>query len=606
MMKLLRPSYQTQKEGIAMSRNIGRRWLLAGLACILGCGIAANHAAGLEAAAELEAKEKKDDGGASPSVEAVPSSAVTDDDIIKFINEQIRKGWSDAEITPSPAATDNEWCRRLFLDVLGRVPSVAELEKFLTDKTKNKRALLVDRLVDSDEYVEEYARNWTTIWTNILIGRPKSDRDEARDMVDRDGMQQYLRRSFLTNKPYDKLVFELVSATGANKPGEEGYNGAVNFLLDNLQEKAATATAKTARFFLGLQVQCTQCHNHPFNDWKQDQFWGMNAFFRQTKALRTFQGREIASVRLENEDFAGEGNSGDVRDAEIYYELRNGEMRVAYPTFVDGTAINKSGYADEVNRRLELAKLVTKSEYLGKSIVNRMWAHFLGYGFTKPIDDLGPHNAPSHPDLIEYLGVQFSGHEHDLRRLIRWITLSEAYSLSSRFGGKTAKNKSDDPTLGVKPLFSHFYIRQMQAEQLYESLLMATEAHKTRGSYEDQEKTKRDWLRQFTLAFGTDEGDDATTFNGTIPQALMMFNGELVKQATSAEKGTFLYEMATRNLRPGDRINYLYLAALARKASNNEMGIANRLLVLRGGNVGAAMQDIWWALLNSNEFILIH
>jgi len=160
--------------------------------------------------------------------------------------------------------------------------------------------------------------------------------------------------------------------------------------------------------------------------------------------------------------------------------------------------------------------------------------------------------------------------------------------------------------LGVKPLFSHFYIRQMQAEQLYESLLVATEAHKTRGSYEDQEKTKRDWLRQFTLAFGTDEGDDATTFNGTIPQALMMFNGELVKQATSTEKGTFLYEMATGNLKPGDRINYLYLAALARKATNNEMGIANRLLVARGGNVGAAMQDIWWALLNSNEFILIH
>jgi len=583
-----------------MSRNIGRRCFLAGIGCTLACGISAYHAA------RLDAEEKKDGGSVSPSVEAVPSSAVTDDDIIKFINEQIRKGWTDAEITPSPAATDNEWCRRLFLDVLGRVPSVAELEKFLTDKAKNKRPLLVDRLVDSDEYVEEYARNWTTIWTNILIGRPKSDRDEARDMVDRDGMQQYLRRSFLTNKPYDKLVFELISATGANKPGEEGYNGAVNFLLDNLQENAATATAKTARFFLGLQVQCTQCHNHPFNDWKQDQFWGMNAFFRQTKALRAFQGREITSVRLENEDFAGEGNSGDVRDAEIYYELRNGEMRVAYPTFVDGTAIDKSGYADEVNRRLELAKLVTKSEYLGKSIANRMWAHFLGYGFTKPIDDLGPHNAPSHPELIEYLGTQFSGHEHDLRRLVRWITLSDAYALSSRFGGKTAKNKSDDPTLGVKPLFSHFYVRQIQAEQLYESLLVSTEAHKTRGSYEDQEKTKSDWLRQFTLAFGTDEGDDATTFNGTIPQALMMFNGELVKQATSAEKGTFLYEMATGNMKPGDRINHLYLAALARKATKREMGIANDLLVARGGNVGAAMQDIWWALLNSNEFILIH
>ncbi|HWB11592.1 MAG TPA: DUF1549 domain-containing protein [Pirellulales bacterium] len=535
---------------------------------------------------------------------AASASATTDADVIAHINEQIRKGWKDAEITPSPEATENEWCRRLYLDVLGRVPSVSELQQFLSDKSKNKREALVDRLLDSDEYVEEYARNWMTIWTNILIGRPKAARDEARDLVDRDGMQQYLRRNFLTNKPYDKMVYELVSATGSNKPGEDGYNGAVNFVLDNLQENATTATAKTARYFLGLQVQCTQCHNHPFNDWKQDQFWGMNAFFRQTKALRTFQGREIVAVRLENEDFAGEG--GDPREAEIYYELRNGILQVAYPTFVDGTKINPSGYADEVNRRGELAGLIVKSEFLGKAIVNRMWAHFLGYGFTKPIDDLGPHNPSSHPDLLEYLGKQFVGHGHDLRRLIRWIVLSEPYSLSSKFGAKVAKNKLDDPTLGNKPLFSHFYVRQMQAEELYESLLVATEAHKTKGSFQEQEKTKGDWLQQFTLAFGTDEGDETTTFNGTIPQALMMMNGDLIKKATSLDKGGFLYRMITGDMKPHARIDYLYMAALARKPTKQEMSIANQLLAARGGDPAAAMQDVWWAILNTNEFILNH
>lgn len=554
-------------------------------------------------ALQVVAAEKNDAGGKS-ELSGTPSSAITDADIIKFIDEQIRKGWTDAEISPSPVATENEWCRRVFLDVLGRVPTVDELHRFLNDKSKNKKAALLDRLLDSDDYVEEYARNWTTIWTNLLIGRPKPAREEARDLVDREGMQQYLRRTFLSNKPYDKMVFELVAATGANKPGEDNYNGAVNFILDNLQENAATATAKTARYFLGLQVQCTQCHNHPFNDWKQDQFWGMNAFFRQSKALRNFEGREIASARLENEDFAGEGS--DPKEAEIYYELRNGELRVAYPTFVDGTKIDPSGYADEIDRRKELAQLIVKSEYLGKSIANRMWAHFLGYGFTKPIDDLGPHNAPSHPELLDYLGKQFSAQGHDLRRLIRWITLSEAYSLSSRFGGRVAKNKTDDPTLGVKPLFSHFYVRQMQAEQLYESLLVATEAHKTKGSYEEQQKTIGDWLRQFTLAFGTDEGDESTTFNGTIPQALMMFNGELIKKATSAEQGSFLYRIATGDLKPQARIDYLYMAALARRPTSKEMKIANELLAARKGDAAAAMQDIWWALLNSNEFILIH
>lgn len=556
---------------------------------------------GLSAAEKVAAKNDSPAGELSDSLS---SSATSDANIIAYINEQIRKGWKDAEVTSSPEATDNEWCRRVYLDILGRIPSVSDLQTFLKEKSKNRKAELVERLLDSDEYVEEYARNWTTIWTNILIGRPKSDRDEARDLVDRDGMQQYLRRTFLTNKPYDKMVFELVSATGANKPGEEGYNGAVNFVLDNLQENATTATAKTARYFLGLQVQCTQCHNHPFNDWKQDQFWGMNAFFRQTKALRTFQGREIVAVRLENEDFPGEG--GDPREAEIYYEQRNGVLQVAYPTFVDGTKIDPSGYSDEVNRRLELAKLVTKSEYLGKAIVNRMWGHFLGYGFTKPIDDLGPHNAPSHPELLDYLGKQFAAQGHDLRRLIRWITLSEPYSLSSKYGGRTAKNKLDDPSQGVKPLFSHFYVRQMQAEELYESLLVATEAHKTKGSYEEQEKTKGDWLRQFTIAFGTDEGDETTTFNGTIPQTLMMFNGDLIKKATSLDQGGFLYKLATGARRPQDRVDYLYLAALSRRPTKQEMSIANQLLMARGGDPTQAMQDVWWALLNTNEFILNH
>jgi hypothetical protein len=509
-------------------------------------------------------------------------------------------------VTPSPEAPDNEWCRRVYLDVLGRIPTVGELEKFLSDRSRSRRADLVDRLLSSGEYVEEYARNWTTIWTNILIGRPKPDREEQRDLVDREGMQQYLRRSFVENKPYDKLVYELISATGSNKPGEQDYNGAVNFLLDNLQENAATATAKTARYFLGLQVQCTQCHNHPFNEWKQDQFWGMNAFFRQTKALRRMQGRQVASVRLDNEDFAGEGNPSDPREAEIYYELRNGTMEVAYPTFVDGTRINPSGYADEVNRRQELARLTIGSEYLGRAIVNRTWAHFLGYGFTKPIDDLGPHNAPSHPELLDRLGKQFAAGGHDLRRLMRWIVLSEPYALSSKFGGRLAKNKGDDPTLGVKPLFSHFYIRQMQAEQLYESLLVATEAHKTQGGYEEQERTKAQWLSQFTLAFGTDEGDETTTFNGTIPQALMMFNGEMIQRATSAEPGSFLHKIATGKLKNPARVDHLYMAALARKPTGNEMKIAGSLLAARGGDLTAALQDLWWALLNSSEVILNH
>ncbi|HEY5314406.1 MAG TPA: DUF1549 domain-containing protein, partial [Pirellulales bacterium] len=291
---------------------------------------------------------------------SISNSGINDDTIIAFINAEIAKGWQDTQIAPSPKATDSEWCRRVYLDIVGRIPTVAELHRFMSAPAATRKSGLVNRLLDSEneQSVAEYARNWTTVWTNLLIGRPPARRNR-RDMTNRDGMQQYLRSSFLRNKPYNDMVFELVSATGNTAPGEENYNGATNFLVGKLQENATEATARTAKYFLGLQVQCTQCHNHPFNEWKQDQYWGMNAFFRQTKANAKREGRQIKTTLLSNQNFSGEGSTP--AEAEIYFEKRNGEMQVAYPTFIDGTRINPNGYVKEVDRRTELAKLIVKS-----------------------------------------------------------------------------------------------------------------------------------------------------------------------------------------------------------------------------------------------------
>ncbi len=552
---------------------------------------------GVATAADKSAADKGD--------KKVESSATKDFGIpqVRFINEEIRKVWTEAKLTPAPPASDGEWCRRVYLDLIGRIPSVEEAKEFLASKEPDKKAKLVSKLLFDESYTEEYARNWTTIWTNVLIGR--NGGNEERSLISRPGMQKYLRDSFARNKPYDSMVKELITATGSTVPGAENFNGAVNFLVMKVnEEKATLATAEISKVFLGLQVQCTQCHNHPFNDWKQQKFWEFNAFLRQTRALRKMVPgtREVESAELIDQDFGGEG--GDATEAEIYYELRNGLTKVAYPVFVDGTEIKRSGYVSEVNRREELGKLVLASEFVDKAISNRLWSHFLGYGFTKPIDDLGPHNAPTHPELLDYLGKELRKNSYNLKELMRWITLSEAYGLSSRI---STSNTADDPLMGERPKFSHFYLRQMRAEELYESLLVATEAHKTRGSYEEQEKSKGEWLRQFVIAFGNDEGTEATTFNGTIPQALMMFNGDLIKKATSLEKGSFLTEIASdKAMKPADKINYLFLAGLGRHPNKSELDIANKLLVARQGNTGAALQDVWWAVLNSNEFIFNH
>jgi hypothetical protein len=526
---------------------------------------------------------------------------------VRYINQYIREGWQAHNLQPSQPATDGEWCRRVYLDVLGRIPSVEEVEKFFHDPSPNKKLNLVNRLL-SDEYVVDYAHNWANVWTNILIGRPPPMRDK-KSLVDREGMQKYLRDSFARDKPYDQMVKELITANGSNKPGEEDFHGEVNFLIGNMDDNGVNATAKTAKVFLGLQVQCTQCHNHPFNDWKQNQFWELNAFFRQAKAVRESPKKTPEPVaELVSRDFNGEPDAQgrtNPSQAILFYELRNGQLKSAYPVFVDGTEISPDGRLADVNRRAELAKLIVGSEYMEQAIVNRMWGHFFGFGFTKPVDDMGPHNPPSHPELLNKLAADFAANSHDLKQLIRWIVLSEPYSLSSKIIKGT--NDKDDPSKGEKPMFSHFYLRQMQPEQLYDSLLVATAIGKTLRTSEDQDKTRTQWLRQFTIAFGTDDGGSTTTFNGTIPQTLMMFNSELIRKATSTSAGDFLDQMANdRSMTNADRIYRLFMATLARRPTHEEIERANKLLEARKGDPVGALQDVFWVVLNSAEFILNH
>ena len=197
-------------------RSIGRLAFGAGRHCFAwqSCGASENSVAA----------NKTSETGKPAEESSHYSSGSTDAQIIAFIDAEIRKAWADAGLTPSLHATDSEWCRRVYLDLFGRVPTVAELKQFLGGATDTKKAKLLDKLLDSDDYTAEYARNWTTIWTNLLIGRPPA-RPNRRDPTNREGMQQYLRQTFLQNKPYDKMVYELVSATGSTKPGSDKYNG---------------------------------------------------------------------------------------------------------------------------------------------------------------------------------------------------------------------------------------------------------------------------------------------------------------------------------------------------------------------------------------------
>jgi hypothetical protein len=539
---------------------------------------------------------------AAISVETSIAASSSDDTIVSQIDAYIEQGWRDFELEPSATASDNEWCRRVFLDVLGRIPTTEEAVAFVDDKSDNKKKNLVLSLLYDDEYTEEFARNWTTVWTNLLIGRTGGTGNNS--MVSREGMQKYLRDSFAREKPYDKMCYELVTANGTSTPGDEKFNGAVNFLIDKVNdEQASQATAATTRLFLGLQVQCTQCHNHPFNDWKQQKYWETNAFFRQFRAFRgEIRVRDGGAAELADQDFAGE-TGRNPHEAEIFYEKRNGLVSVAYPVFVDGTEVDRSGYVNVTNRRQAFAKLMVDSPYFSKTMANRTWSHFLGYGFTSPVDDLGPHNIPTNPVLLDYLADEFRNSDFDFRRLVYWVTLSRPYQLSSE---SNKSNAEDDPLLGQSPRFSHFYLRQMQAEQLYESLLVATQASQSRGSYEEQERIKNRWLQQFSRAFGNDEGQEATSFNGTIPQVLMMFNGEMVREAISTTDGSLIGELAESGSSFPQCVEKLFWATLTRKPNSREKNMAKSFLAYRKGDAKEALKDVAWVLLNTNEFIFNH
>lgn len=518
------------------------------------------------------------------SSNTVANAGVSVQGIVGIINEHLAAGWKVQGVEPSPPADDSEWLRRVYLDVVGHIPPVDVAEKFLADRDLKKREKLVDSLLDDPAYV----RNWTVVWTNLLIGR-----SDSRD-VNRPALQKFLRESFAKNRSWNEMVAEFISAEGSYD-----QNGATNFLLAHLNNQAVPATAITAKIFLGRQIGCTQCHDHPFNEWKQDAFWSFNSFFHQTKVARV--DRSDASGKMKSQASALETKHVG---GPTTFEKRNGLVQATFPKF-EGTSISDDA---DTNRRNELAKLMTAGDkpQVAEAFVNRMWDHFFGCGFTRPVDDMGPHNPPSHPELLDHLAREFVASGYDCKQLIRWICLSDAYQRTSRFG-KT--NEQDNPETGAPPLFSRVYVKGMTAEQLYDSLLLATGADKTPLATGDHDRRRHEWLQQFVHAFQTDENDESINFESSITQALLMMNSELTQQALSTERGTLLEKLISSRDPEAERIRRLCLATLTRYPTPKEL-LALRRLVHEGTSASrtnpAGWQDALWAYLNSSEFVLVH
>jgi len=526
---------------------------------------------------------------------------------VAYINGEIEKKWKENKIEPSERCTDYEFIRRASLDLIGRIAKREEIAEFMKDPPSQRRSRLIERLLDSDEY----ATNMANIWTVLLLTRTGA-------RIHHDQMRLWLVEEFeKKDADWSKMTTELLTATGKTND-----NGAVNFVLAHLGEaikenqrenghyNMVPITSRTTRLFLGLRTQCTQCHDHPFNDeWRQSHFWGINAFFRQLDTPNGRPGDERQNKKgMDDKQRALVDDPGLNSEGIVPYERKNGVLLYQKPTFLDGSkmVLKDTG----TTRRQALAGFVVRSDFFPKTFINRMWAHFLGRGFTRDVDDWGDHNPISHPELLERLAKDWSTKAYNPRELIRWICNSRAYGLSC--AANATNDKSD-----AEPFFGRMLLKAMTPEQLFESTMTATQAQA--GQTKDGRQNLREkWLNKLVLNFGDDEGNEIT-FNGTVVQALLLMNGEDINKAImDKERGTVASVLRRRPFfLPAARgaVVELYLAALNRPPTTAEL---NRILspnMINMPRVAARdqtafftgfYQDLMWALLNSNEFILNH
>jgi hypothetical protein len=524
----------------------------------------------------------------------------------RLINERVAEKWKAEGLTPSARCDDYTFIRRASLDIIGRIATPEEIHRFFQDPVKTRRQLLIDRLLKSDEY----ARHWATIWTVWLMTR-------SADATYAGQMHLWLEEQFAKDDcRWDKMVTELVTATGKTTE-----NGAVNFILAHLGEPTPArevgqegqfnmvpVTSRTTRLFLGLQTQCAQCHDHPFkSEWKQKHFWMTNGFFRQVERkgnpARNRPDMNVAPelTLVDNPRWNRDEEAPDLAGV-VFYERRNGVIMQAAPAFLLDESRTKKTPPPSGKRRMVLADHIVKSDQFPKAYVNRMWAHFFGKGMNTPgaFDDFGEDNPVTHPELLDYLAGEFRAYQYNPRELIRWICNSDAYSLSG------ISNKTNDKP-EAEPYFSRMLLKSMSPEQLFESLMVATQmaAAETRDA---KAQLRERWLRSLIVNFGDDEGNEET-FNGTVVQALILMNGKEINDAVAnKDKGLLAVLSKKSNMQPRQVLEQIYLAVLNRVPGPSEA--TDILRKLRGRlpdtDPFAAYQDLVWALLNSNEFILNH
>jgi hypothetical protein len=486
-------------------------------------------------------------------------------EMIGRIDQRVDESIARARLTAAEQADDAEFLRRVYLDLTGSIPRVADARRFLNDKSVDKRAKLIEELLSSPAHANHLANIWRSM---MLPGGVNFE--QITSVV---GVQNWLRQRFVENLRYDNLVSELLVATAGDDAGPALYYTS----LDLAPEKLASSTA---RIFLGLQIECAECHDHPMDKWKQVDFWGYASFFAQLQRPGTngaTGGRVIDS------------DTGDVK-------IPNTED-VVLPKFPSGN----SPSADELGtRRMKLAVWMASRDnpYLARAAANRAWSIMFGRGLVEPVDDIGPHNKPSHPELLDELTQYFVDTGFDLRELFRTLAQSKVYQRSSRWTGQAVPAE----------LYVHMPVKALTADQLYDSLnrVLARRSDAGMPGLNIRSPLLDPQRQQFLIKMQV-QGKSVLDYQAGVLQALTLLNGADLTEATTADKGPLLLALDSPLFEEPERLEAMFLATMSRLPSAQERELFIQHVSSRSpSEKNKAWSDVLWALLNSAEFATNH
>ncbi len=513
---------------------------------------------------------------------ALPSFTAAEEPLRSVVDREMRAAWQREKITPAARSDDSAFLRRVSIDLTGTLPTYEVTTAFLADSDPKKREKLIDHLLTGPRF----ARQQADVWDQVLFGRHPGNADAVRK---RDGFKAWLAKQFTDNVPYDQWVRELLLA---EKPGPESFY--VQFR--NQPEEASIAVS---RVFLGTQIHCAKCHDHPFDVWTQKDFYGMTGFFVRLVVQESGSGNaRTFSI--------GEKSSGEVLFSGNAKEQTPGKKgEPVRPRFLGGAELDEPPTPKDFkeptptgkeklpkpkfSRKEKLAAWVGSAEnpYLARAVVNRVWAQFMGRGLVHPIDDFTRENTASHPELLQALTDGLITHKFDLKWLIREIVNSDAYQLSLH-----------GPTKEALPVwFEQARVRPLSAEEMMNCLGSAT--------LTDIDGTQPVTGDHYFIRYFGEPTNGLGDFQGSLSEHLFTNNGEYVRRFISRKKGNVADVVLTSTEPWEKRMDRLFLTVLQRPPKPREReAFVNHITT--AAKPDGAVEDCIWVLLNSSEFRFNH